>query len=112
MYPELVMRGLATMVPAVGGYLDHLPQPYVDGGYYTKTAENRPLIGPVGPRGSFVVGALSGYGVMAAPAGGELVARHALGLELPDYAGFLAPGRYHDTAYLELLERMEDQGQL
>ena len=112
MYPELVIRGLATMVPAVGGYLDHLPQPYVDGGYYTKTSENRPLIGPVGPRGSFVVGALSGYGVMAAPAAGELAARHGLGLEVPDYAAFLAPDRYRDPAYRELLERMEDQGQL
>jgi glycine/D-amino acid oxidase-like deaminating enzyme len=112
MYPELVMRGLSTIVPAVGGYLDHLPQPYVDGGYYTKTSENRPLIGPVGPRGSFVAGALSGYGVMAAPAAGELAARHALGLELPDYSRFLAPDRYTDPAYLGVLDRMSDQGQL
>jgi glycine/D-amino acid oxidase-like deaminating enzyme len=112
MYPELVMRGLATMLPAVGEYLGHLPQPYVDGGYYTKTSENRPLIGPLGPRGSFVVGALSGYGVMAAPAAGELAARHALGVELPAYAGFLAPDRYRDPAYCELLDEMADQGQL
>jgi glycine/D-amino acid oxidase-like deaminating enzyme len=112
MYPELVMRGLATMVPVVGGYLDHLPQPYVDGGYYTKTSENRPLIGPVGPRGSFVVGALSGYGVMAAPASGELVARQALGLELPDYADFLSLDRYSDVDYRRVLDLMEDQGQL
>ena len=112
MYPELVMRGLGTMVPAMSEYLDHLPQPYVDGGYYTKTSENRPLIGPSGPRGSFVVGALSGYGVMAAPAAGELAARHALGLELPDYAAFLAPDRYTDPAYVQLLDEMEDEGQL
>ena len=112
MYPELVMRGLSTIVPAVGGYFDHLPQPYVDGGYYTKTSENRPLIGPVGPKGSFVACALSGYGVMAAPAAGELAARHALGLELPDFAGFLAPDRYEDPAYREVFDQMGDQGQL
>ena len=112
MYPELVMRGLSTMVPAVRDYLDRLPQPHVDGGYYTKTSENRPLIGPVGPGGFFVVGALSGYGVMAAPAAGELVARQVLGLELPEYAAFLAPDRYTDPAYRQLLVRMEDQGQL
>ena len=112
MYPELVVRGLATMVPAVAEYLDHLPQPYVDGGYYTKTSENRPLIGRVGPHGSFVVGALSGYGVMAAPAAGELAARHALGHELPGYAAFLSPARYDDPEYQALLTRMEDQGQL
>lgn len=112
MYPELVMRGLAKMVPGVGEYLDHLPQPHVDGGYYTKTSENRPLIGPVGPRGSFVVGALSGYGVMAAPAAGEVVSRHALGLELPGYAAFLSPARYDNPVYRTLLNVMEDQGQL
>ena len=42
----------------------------------------------------------------------ELAARHALGLELPDYSRFLAPDRYTDPAYLEVLDRMSDQGQL
>jgi glycine/D-amino acid oxidase-like deaminating enzyme len=112
MYPELVMRGLATMLPAVGSYLDHLPHPYVDGGYYTKTSENRPLIGPAGPRGFFLIGALSGYGVMAAPAAGELVARHVLGLDLPVYARRLTPERYRDPDYLRLVSEMNDQGQL
>jgi glycine/D-amino acid oxidase-like deaminating enzyme len=112
MYPELVVRGLSTMVPAVDGYLDRLPQPYVDGGYYTKTSENRPLIGPIGPAGSFVVGALSGYGVMAAPAAGELVAKHVLGFELPGCGRFLSPDRYVDPDYLTLLKGIDDQGQL
>ena len=29
------------------------PRPFVDGGYYTKTRENRPLVGPTGRAGSF-----------------------------------------------------------
>ena len=50
----------------------------VDGGYYTKTPDNLPLIGPLpdAPEGVFVCAGLSGYGVMAANAAGELLARH------------------------------------
>jgi glycine/D-amino acid oxidase-like deaminating enzyme len=111
MYPEMVVRGLATMLPGMAGYIERLPQPYVDGGYYTKAPENRPLIGPVGPEGSYVVGALSGYGVMAAPAAGELVARHVVGAELPTYAGAMLASRFDDPAYLSGFEGL-DPGQL
>jgi glycine/D-amino acid oxidase-like deaminating enzyme len=111
MYPEMVVRGLATMLPGMAGYIERLPQPYVDGGYYTKAPENRPLIGPVGPEGSYVVGALSGYGVMAAPAAGELVARHVVGAELPTYAGAMLASRFDDPAYLAAFEGL-DPGQL
>lgn len=100
------------MIPAFGAYLERLPDPYVDGGYYTKTAENRPLIGPVGPAGSYVVGALSGYGVMAAAAAGELAAVHALGGQLPGYASWFAPARYEDPDYLALLPEMTESGQI
>ena len=30
-YPEVVMRGLATMLPALSGYRTRLPAPVVDG---------------------------------------------------------------------------------
>jgi glycine/D-amino acid oxidase-like deaminating enzyme len=112
LYPEIVLRGLATMVPSLGEYLEKLPHPFIDGGYYTKTRENRPLIGPVGPEGSVVVGALSGYGVMAAAAAGELGAYHVTGGSLPAYARWFEPGRYEDPEYLELLEQMTDSGQI
>ena len=48
-------------------------RPYVDGGYYIKTRENRPLIGPLPVEGAYVSGAFSGFGVMASCAAGELV---------------------------------------
>ena len=112
LYPELVLRGLHTMVPAFGDYLERLPQPFVDSGYYTKTSENRPLIGPVGLRGTIVVGALSGYGVMAAAAAGELGALQVTGSLLPEYARWFSPDRYTDPAYLELLNEMTDSGQI
>ena len=54
-------------------------RPYIDGGYYIKTRENRPLIGPLPVEGAYVSGAYSGFGVMASCAGGELLARHVPG---------------------------------
>lgn len=112
LYPEIVLRGLTTMVPGFGEYLERLPQPYVDGGYYTKTAENRPLIGPAGVAGSFVVAALSGFGIMAAAAAGELGALHVVGGALPDYWRWFSPDRYADPGYLTLVDKMTDSGQI
>ena len=111
-YPEAVMKGLTTMVPGLGAYLEHMPQPVVDGGYYTKTSENRPLVGPVGAEGAFVVGAFSGFGVMAAAAAGELAAKYVTGAELPAYAKAFAPSRYEDPDYLDEIERITDTGQI
>ncbi|CAK0895629.1 unnamed protein product [Prorocentrum cordatum] len=59
----------------------------VDGGYYTVTTDARPLIGPRGPANAFLCGGMGTYGLMASPAAGELAALHALGGELPSYAG-------------------------
>jgi glycine/D-amino acid oxidase-like deaminating enzyme len=111
-YPEAVMRGLTTMVPGLDVYLDRLPQPVVDGGYYTKTRENRPLVGPLGIDGAFVVGAFSGFGVMAAAAAGELAAMYVTGADLPEYATDFALSRYDDPAYLAEIETITNTGQI
>ncbi|MEO7520619.1 MAG: FAD-dependent oxidoreductase, partial [Gemmatimonas sp.] len=71
-YPEVVMRGMVKLVPALSRYVDRMPRVHVDGGYYTKTNENRPLVGPLPVEGTFVTAAFSGFGLMAAPAAGEL----------------------------------------
>ena len=73
-FPEIALRGMSTLVPGLAAYLEKLPKSYVDGGYYTKTQENRPLIGPLPVAGAHIFAALSGYGLMAACAGGELLA--------------------------------------
>ena len=112
LYPEVVMRGLATMVPGLEVYLDGLPASSVDGGYYTKTRENRPLIGPCGPEGFNVVVGLSGFGVMASSAAGDLAARHIAGTELPDYAPHFLLARYEDPSYLASISEETDSGQL
>jgi glycine/D-amino acid oxidase-like deaminating enzyme len=111
MFYEVVLRGLATMMPGLKAYLGKAPKVEIDGGYYTKTRENRLLVGPLPVEGAYVIGALSGYGLMAAPAAGELLAAHITGDSLPSYAPAFALSRYDDPAYQKLLERW-DEGQL
>lgn len=84
-------------------------QTYVDGGYYTQTPENYPLIGPVGgsgAEGAYICGALAGYGVMAAHASGELLAARVTGASLPSYAAAMCPTRYSDPAYEEVVKML------
>ena len=47
-YPEVALRGLAAMLPRMKEYFGRMPRPQIDGGYYTKTRENRPLVGADG----------------------------------------------------------------
>ncbi|MEJ2746688.1 MAG: FAD-binding oxidoreductase [Anaerolineae bacterium] len=102
-YAEIIMRGLVRMVPGLEVYLGKMARPYIDGGYYCKTQENRPLIGPLPIDGAYIIGALSGYGIMAAMASGELLAAHVTGDTLPDYAPDFLLSRYDDPAYQAML---------
>lgn len=111
-FPEIALRGLATMIPGLKIYFAKPPRPFLDGGYYTKTRENRPLIGPLPVEGAWVIGALSGFGLMASMAAGDLLASHLLDKSLPHYAPAFDLNRYQDPAYLELLDNWEDFGQL
>ena len=107
------MRGLTRMVPSLSTYIDRMGKPWVDGGYYCKTQENRPLIGPLPVPGSYIIGALSGYGIMASQAAAELLAMHITGAELPSYAAQFMLERYEDPAYQVLLEQWDaTSGQL
>ncbi|MEX0795428.1 MAG: FAD-binding oxidoreductase [Acidimicrobiia bacterium] len=112
LYPEVVARGLSTMIPGFGRYLDRLPPSSVDGGYYTKTAENRPLIGPAGPAGFYLACAYSGFGVMVAAGGADLVSRHITASPLPSYADDFLLARYDNPHYLESISGNVESGQL
>ena len=103
-YGEILVRGLARMVPGLSAYLDRMRPPAVDGGYYCKTRENRPLIGPLPLDGAYVIGALSGFGIMAAMAAGQLLARHMTGGPLPADAPAFLLSRYEDPEYCSLLK--------
>lgn len=112
LYTEAVLRGLAKMVPALHAYADHLPEAVIDAGYYTRTDENRPLAGPAGPKGSYICGALSGFGIMAACGVGELVATAISGGDLPAWAPWFDLRRYEDPQYLAEIASLDDSGQL
>lgn len=111
-YPEIALRGLAAMLPRMKEYFGKMPRPQLDGGFYTKTRENRPLVGPMGVEGAFVAGAVSGYGIMSACAVGELLAAQVTGDELPEYAPAFALSRYDDPEYQKELDNWGDSGQL
>ena len=57
-----------------------------------------------GPDGSFVVGAPSGFGTMAACGAGYLAAALATGAEVPGYAGLPGLARYDDPSFVANLE--------
>ena len=111
LYPEVVMRGLTTMVPSLEVYHDRMPESFVDGGYYTKTVENRPLVGPSGIEGISLMAGMSGFGVMVSSGAADLLARHIVGADLPDYAPAFLLARYDDPDYVASVSSVES-GQL
>jgi glycine/D-amino acid oxidase-like deaminating enzyme len=111
-YPEIALRGMARMIPGLSAYFGKMPKFFADGGYYTKTRENRFLAGPLPVEGAYMIGAFSGYGLMAACGAGELLAAHLTGSPLPHYAPAFALARYADPNYQKLLENWGASGQL
>jgi len=111
-YFEVVLRGLSRMIPGLQAYFDRLPRPVVDGGYYAKTRENRPLIGPLPVKGAYIIGALSGFGIMAGCGAGELLVAHMTGGDVPSYAHWFLLERYKDPGYQALLDDWDESGQL
>lgn len=110
-FPEIVLRGAAKMNPSLKPYSAQIPTKlHHYGGYYTLTDENWPLIGPTDIEGAYVVGAMSGFGTMAACAAGELCALQILESELPKYAQALSPQRYSDTALMAELAVLSQKG--
>ena len=89
-----------------------MPRPQLDGGYYTRTRENRPLIGPMSVEGAYMIGAVSGYGIMSACGTGELLASHVTGAALPACAPAFVLERYDDPDYQKRLDEWGDSWQL
>jgi len=108
-FPDVVLRGAARLNPALKAYYDKLPRSlHHYGGWYTLTDENWPLIGPMDASGklagAYMNCALSGFGTMAACAGGELCAAWVADADLPDYAHDLSLARYQDTPLMQQLQ--------
>jgi glycine/D-amino acid oxidase-like deaminating enzyme len=111
-YQEIVLRGMTAMIPGLEAYIGKSPKAFIDGGYYTKTRENRPLIGPLPIEGAYVIGAFSGFGLMASCGAADLLAAHMTGGPLPTYAPAFLLERYTDPAYQRLLATWGESGQL
>jgi glycine/D-amino acid oxidase-like deaminating enzyme len=111
-YPEVALRGMSLMIPALTAYFARLPRCVVDGGYYAKTRENRFLAGPLPLEGAWVLGALSGYGLMVANGAADLLADYITARPLPPYAAAFRLDRYGDPAYRALLDCWGASGQL
>jgi glycine/D-amino acid oxidase-like deaminating enzyme len=111
-YAEIVLRGLTRPLPGLAAYLPRLPKCFVDGGYYTKTRENRLLAGPLPVEGAYVLGGLSGYGMMSSNGAADLLADYIAERPLPRYAPAFHLDRYRDPAYQALLAEWGDSGQL
>jgi glycine/D-amino acid oxidase-like deaminating enzyme len=111
-FPEITLRGVSALVPGLKKYFQKMPKPELDGGYYTKTQENLPLVGPLPVQGAYLIGAVSGYGIMSALGLGELLAGYIAGAELPDYAADFSFARYHDPNHANKMKILADDGQL
>lgn len=112
-YGEILIRALSRMIPGLSTYFGKGNKAYVDGGYYCKTPENRPLIGTLPIKGAYIIGALSGYGIMASQASGELLAAHVTENKLPEYAPKFLLDRYDDPNYQDLVKNINSlEGQL
>jgi len=124
-YGEIVFRGLVSLVPGLKTYFTDPKYNWrdlvrVDTGYYCKTPENLPLIGPSGKvQGLFVCGALSGIGIMSSQAAGELAANSVANFvckeqtPLPTYASNFSPSRYTDPEFLTRSQNLNPKsGQL
>lgn len=103
-YARNCIRGLAAMVPGMQVYMNSDDFGLIDGGYYCKAPDNRPLIGPLPVEGAFVLGALSGTGIMSSHAAGELLSMHVTGQSLPDYAAAFLPTRFDDAGYMDKVD--------
>ncbi len=103
-FPDIVLRGAARLNPKLRGYYGRLPRSmHHYGGCYTMTEENWPLIGKMGLENAYMNCAYSGFGTMAACAGGELCASWIAGSELPQYARGFSLDRYNDEVLMQSL---------
>ena len=101
-FPRMVQLGASTFIPGLSTESAVLAY---EGGYYARTPDGRPLIGPIGtgaPSGFFAVAGFAGFGAMMAAAAGDLAADLICGETAPtDVAAAFDPRRFDDAAYLE-----------
>ncbi|WP_103068256.1 NAD(P)/FAD-dependent oxidoreductase [Aquimarina sediminis] len=113
-FPNIVLKGASRFIPKLIEYENNIPSPLIQySGYYTRTKENWPLIGPTKAHNVFVIGALSGFGTMIACGAGELCASYILNeTNLPQYHTHFNPNRYTNASVMREIEMIDSDGQL
>jgi glycine/D-amino acid oxidase-like deaminating enzyme len=115
LFPQVVLKGASRLIPQLAEYEHNIPAPLIEyAGYYTRTKENWPLIGPTDVSDVFVIGALSGFGTMTGCAAGQLCAQYILNdnAPLPEYAPYFHPNRYENSKILQKIIESQSDGQL
>lgn len=114
LFPQIVLKGASRFIPKLCLYEEKMPSPLVEyAGYYTRTIENWPLIGPTKMDSVYVIGALAGFGTMSACAAGELCADFIVERkDLPEYATFFHPDRYSNKDIVKEIKNLKSDGQL
>lgn len=112
-FAQVLLKGASRFIPTLSAYSENIPTPLIEyGGYYTRTKENFPLIGPTAIDNVFIVGALAGFGTMAACAAGELCAFYLTEKDLPGYAPYFHPKRNKNTGIQKEIAAISGDGQL
>jgi glycine/D-amino acid oxidase-like deaminating enzyme len=100
-FPELVLGAAAHLIPGLESYLDRMPLSIAnEAGYYTRTPDDLPLIGHLGPEGAYLVAGLAGYGAMVACAAAEIVASSIAATGAPSWTAKFSPDRFSNPTYL------------
>lgn len=98
-FPRMVVRGAATWIPGLAAY-EGAPILAHEGGFYARVPDGQPVIGRLGLEGSYVVGAMAGFGAMMAAGAGDLAAAWVTGDVPTEAMRAFSPARLRDEAYL------------
>jgi len=104
-FPKVLLKGISSFIPSLADYAKSIPQPIgISGGYYTRTFENLPIIQETTLSGLYVIGALSGFGVMVGCGAGELLSRMITGQATPSYTEAFSLSRYDQPDYYNTMQ--------
>ncbi len=112
-FPADVLHALGEMLPGLrrvaGGCLHRQSV----SGYYCKSPDQLPLVGPWKYPGLYLHGCFSGYGLMVSQGAADILARTLVGQALPAWGAGLDPRRFLDPQYLASIPMQgADPGQL
>ena len=104
---------MSRAIPALAAYLPRMPRRVVDGGYYTKTRENRLLAGPLPVEGAYVIGEAVRLRAHVVQRRRRISSRTtSRDGRCRAYAPAFSLARYDDPAYARSVDRWGDSGQL